>query len=56
MKRIHYCNECKKYTLKEECCSKKTILKNPPKFSEKDKYAEYRRKAKEKELKERGLL
>jgi len=48
--------ECKKYTLKEECCGKNTIIKIPPRFSKQDKYASYRRKAKENEWRERGLL
>lgn len=53
-----FCSECKKYTLKKECpsCNNKTILPKPPKYSPKDKYESYRRKAKEAELKERGLV
>lgn len=44
--------------MKEECpnCKNRTVLAKPPKYSSKDKYDGYRRKAKEQELKEKGLL
>jgi len=39
--------------MKEICgCKEKTISLKPPKYSPEDKYAEYRRKAKEMVLKE----
>lgn len=48
MKKIHYCRECKVYTMKSECpkCSKKVELCQPPKFSIQDKYARHRRMTK----------
>lgn len=44
--------------MQETCpkCGVKTANPRPPKYSPKDPYARYRRKAKEKELKKRGLL
>ena len=58
MKRILYCGTCSKYTMKQECpsCGGKTVEARPPKFSLDDKYASYRREAKEAERKEKGLL
>ncbi len=55
MKHILYCQTCEKYTLKDECCSAKTIPPKPPKFSLVDKYASYRREAKKADLVKRGL-
>jgi len=53
-----FCKECEIFTLKEKCpkCENKTILPQPPKYSPDDHYAEYRRKAKEEELKNKGYL
>jgi rRNA maturation protein Nop10 len=58
MKKILICGLCSKYTMKPECpsCSGKTVEAKPPKFSLDDKYASYRREAKENERKEKGLL
>ena len=44
--------------MKDTCpkCNAKTHLAKPPKYSLKDKYAEYRRKVKQEELKKKGLL
>jgi len=56
MKHIKKCAECKRYTLKEECCSKPTIMPKPAKFSPEDPYGSYRRTAKQERLKERGLI
>ena len=58
MKHIHFCNICSKYTMKEVCpsCGGKANLAKPPKYSPEDKYADYRRESKEKELQEKGLL
>lgn len=48
MPNLLYCNNCKIYTLNEICkeCNKKTISKNPPRFSPQDRYGKYRRKLK----------
>ena len=58
MKKILFCGNCSKYTMKQECtvCSSKTVEARPPKFSLDDKYASYRRLAKEEERKEKGLI
>ncbi len=44
--------------MKAKCpkCGVKTENPKPPKFSPKDKYAEYRRKAKSDMLKKKGLI
>ena len=44
-KEILYCDDCKKYSLKEICsvCDKKTRTPKPAKFSPLDKYGKYRR-------------
>jgi H/ACA ribonucleoprotein complex subunit 3 len=43
------CPKCLTYTLEENCpkCNTATIMPRPMKFSLEDKYAKYRRKAKE---------
>jgi len=53
-----FCKECNLFTLKEKCskCGGKTQLPQPPKYSPDDHYGEYRRRVKEKELKEKGYL
>jgi len=57
MRHILKCQECGKYTISEECsCGGKTVENKPPKYSPEYKYAEYRRKEKEQERKEKGLL
>jgi len=57
MHHILKCQQCGKYTMKEECsCGGKAVSPRPPKFSPDDKYAEYRRKVKMKELEEKGFL
>ena len=45
------------YTLEKECkkCNLETATPRPPKFSLEDKYGDYRRDVKKKELKEKGL-
>ena len=45
------------YMLEKICpkCNQETILPRPPKFSLQDKYGEYRRDVKKKDLKEKGL-
>ncbi len=54
MKLLKYCPRCKIYTLEDICprCGQQTVVAHPPKFSPEDKYGEYRRKAK---LREMGL-
>lgn len=57
MQGIQYCAVCKKHTLKETCdCTMKTAPVFPAKYSPQDKYAAYRRKAKEAERKAAGTL
>jgi H/ACA ribonucleoprotein complex subunit 3 len=57
MKHILKCKDCGKYTLKEKCeCGGTAIENKPPKYSPEDKYADYRRKAKEEEWKKRGYI
>ena len=52
------CLNCNLYTMQEICpkCGNPTIRAIPPKYSPNDKYAEYRRKAKEEERKKEGLI
>jgi len=48
MKHILKCEKCGKYTMKELCsCGGKAITTKPAKFSVDDRYAKYRREAKE---------
>ena len=57
MKHILKCAQCGEYAIKEKCkCGGKAVNPKPAKYSPDDKMAEYQRKAKEKERKERGLL
>ncbi len=49
VKTFYFCESCNEYTLKEDCCNKKTINKTPPKYSPDDKYASYRKDIKKKE-------
>ncbi|MEM4263826.1 MAG: nucleolar RNA-binding Nop10p family protein [Candidatus Woesearchaeota archaeon] len=52
MKHILRCENCRKYTMKEQCsCSGKALTMKPAKYSPEDKYADYRRKAKKQEVK-----
>ena len=49
MLHILKCNKCGKYSLKKNCsCGGEAVLMRPPRYSPDDKYAEYRRKAKQK--------
>jgi H/ACA ribonucleoprotein complex subunit 3 len=52
---IMLCQQCKKYTLKDNCpsCRKKTINPQPAKFSPEDKYGKYRRLQKKEEMAKR---
>ncbi len=46
--RIRKCPGCQRYTLLDICrCKEKTAAATPPKYSPLDKYAHYRRIAKE---------
>jgi H/ACA ribonucleoprotein complex subunit 3 len=55
--RLRKCTDCGQYTMKEKCGQgHDTIAPKPAKFSPEDTYGDYRRKAKEAALKERGLL
>jgi H/ACA ribonucleoprotein complex subunit 3 len=57
MKHILRCQKCSKYTLVEKCeCGGVAIENKPPKYSPEDKYADYRRKAKEEQWKKEGLI
>jgi H/ACA ribonucleoprotein complex subunit 3 len=43
--KIRYCEECDRYTMKQQCgCGKKTSLVGPPKYSPDDKYKEIKRR------------
>ena len=56
--KIHKCTSCSQYTMGDICisCGSKAIIPRPPKFSLTDKYANYRRKTRTKELIEKGLI
>jgi len=57
MRHILRCAECGNYTMKEMCsCGGAAITPKPPKYSPEDKYAGYRRKAKEEQRKKEGLI
>lgn len=58
MKHILKCIKCSKYTLSKNCnlCNIPTKECKPPKYSPEDRYAEYRRKAKEIERIEKDLI
>lgn len=57
MEHILKCSACQQFTMNEQCaCGGNAITVRPPKYSPEDKYAAYRRKAKESELKAKGLL
>ncbi len=57
-KHILKCGSCGSYNLTEKCrvCGGACIPAQPPKFSPKDKYADYRRKAKESQRNQQGLI
>ncbi|MBD3163571.1 RNA-protein complex protein Nop10 [Candidatus Woesearchaeota archaeon] len=58
MRHILKCKACNAYTMKEACpkCAEKTSTAAPPKYSPDDKYAKYRRIAKEGERKKESIL
>ena len=47
MKKMRKCTSCGKYTLEELHCGADTKTPHPPRFSIDDKYASYRRQARE---------
>ncbi len=56
-KHILFCESCKKFTMNEECdCGMKTVSHKPLKFSLQEKYADYRRKAKEEHLLNKKII
>ncbi|MBW2983752.1 RNA-protein complex protein Nop10 [Candidatus Woesearchaeota archaeon] len=58
MRHILKCIDCKTYTMRKKCpsCDKGTVSSKPAKFSPKDPYGDYRRKAKKESLIKEGLL
>lgn len=57
MRHILKCGNCSSYTMNEACkCGHKATSPKPMKYSPSDKFASYRRKAKESEYKKRGLI
>jgi len=58
MKKINICQKDKTFTLSDKCpkCGGEVKTTVPPKYSVDDKYASYRREAKEKERKEQGVI
>lgn len=57
MEHILYCHSCNKFTMNIVCsCGTSAVTVRPAKYSPLDKYGDYRRKAKEAELKLKGLL
>lgn len=58
MKHILKCEKCGEYTMQEKCpkCGFATKNPKPAKYDPTDKVGKYRRKAKENDLRERGLI
>ncbi len=58
MEHLFKCEKCNKYTMKEICdtCNSKTTNPRPAKFSPEDQWADYRRKAKMQQWKEKGFV
>lgn len=48
MKKLRVCKYDDTYTMKEKCpkCGRETNTAHPPRYSQEDKYAEYRRREK----------
>jgi len=57
-KHILLCPKCMKYTMSEKCseCGSIAATPKPAKYSPDDKYAKFRRQAKEEGYKEKDLL
>ncbi len=58
MKKIRFCQECEKYTLKNKCdfCGSETIINAPQKYSKDEEIAKYRREIKKTVLKNKGII
>jgi len=57
MRRIRKCTSCGRYTLEEACrCGSRTEQPRPPKYSPEDRFARFRRQAKEEQRKQEGVL
>lgn len=57
MQDILYCPACRKHTMSKACsCTLTAMPVYPAKYSPQDKYASYRRKAKENERKAQGIV
>lgn len=57
MQHILKCEACNKFTMKESCvCEAKTVPVKPAKYTPQDKYAQYRRQAKEAEWRVKGII
>ena len=57
MTEILFCDRCNKHMIREICsCGNKAFSPLPQKFSPDDNYGQYRRKAKEEERKDKGLV
>ncbi len=57
MRALLRCAKCGDYTINKLCsCGGEAVSVKPPKYSPEDKYGEYRRKVKRKELEEKGIL
>ncbi len=58
MKHIYRCSACMNYTLESSCpkCHHAAVLARPPKYCLQDKYASYRRLAKQEEFKKKGYF
>lgn len=58
MSHILFCQNCRSYTLKENCssCGAKAVIPKPARYGPEDPYASYRRQAKEAQLKAKGWL
>jgi len=54
MKPLLFCKIKNHYTMIEECHGEKALSREPPKYSPEDKYAKYRREAKNEEYEKKG--
>ena len=56
MKHILKCEKCERFTMKKNCeCGNQTASTKPQRYSP-QKFAKYRKEARKKSLKEKGLL
>ncbi len=57
MARLLRCTACGRYTLSEACpCGGTAASPKPPKYSPEDRFARFRRQAKEEQRKQEGVL